>query len=192
MSSDHRTITFNDIDIEIHDESDDDHDHHRHSHNHLPPVVAIEEDLEEEDNEGEDPELVKHAKDIEDRGEMRREFAPPSSLQLGHKAGQDHVVFKDGKDAVGGPKGGPQQRKQSTAQGGGGGSDIGMFDFDFDFDLDKAEDIVDYSVYENRTGLAEDMKFLASMPELCDITFLVGETREPVCAVKAVLASRSR
>lgn len=30
------------------------------------------------------------------------------------------------------------------------------------------------------------------MPELCDITFLVGETREPVCAVKAVLASRSR
>lgn len=27
---------------------------------------------------------------------------------------------------------------------------------------------------------------------LCDITFLVGETREPVCAVKAVLAARSR
>ncbi|CAG2108508.1 unnamed protein product, partial [Medioppia subpectinata] len=55
-----------------------------------------------------------------------------------------------------------------------------------------AEDFNDYSMYENRTGLAEDMKFLASMPELCDITFLVGETREPVCAVKAVLAARSR
>jgi hypothetical protein len=40
------------------------------------------------------------------------------------------------------------------------------------------------SIFENKTGLAEDLKFLASMPELCDITFLVGETREPVCAVK--------
>ncbi|KAJ6645990.1 Serine-enriched protein [Pseudolycoriella hygida] len=50
----------------------------------------------------------------------------------------------------------------------------------------------DLSTFENKTGLAEDMKFLASMPELCDVTFLVGDTREPVCAVKAVLASRSR
>ncbi|XP_054286374.1 serine-enriched protein isoform X2 [Macrosteles quadrilineatus] len=50
----------------------------------------------------------------------------------------------------------------------------------------------DLSIFENKTGLAEDMKFLASMPELCDVTFLVGETREPVCAVKAVLAARSR
>ncbi|KAL7043498.1 hypothetical protein ACKWTF_001546 [Chironomus riparius] len=48
------------------------------------------------------------------------------------------------------------------------------------------------SIFENKTGLAEDLKFLASMPELCDITFLVGETREPVCAVKAILAARSR
>ncbi|XP_076642612.1 uncharacterized protein LOC143353287 isoform X2 [Halictus rubicundus] len=50
----------------------------------------------------------------------------------------------------------------------------------------------DYSTFENKTGLAEDMKFLARMPELCDVTFLVGDTREPVCAVKAVLAARSR
>ncbi|KPI99293.1 Serine-enriched protein [Papilio xuthus] len=50
----------------------------------------------------------------------------------------------------------------------------------------------DLSTFENKSGLAEDMKFLASMPELCDVTFLVGDTREPVCAVKAVLASRSR
>lgn len=42
----------------------------------------------------------------------------------------------------------------------------------------------DFSVYENKTGLADDLKFLASMPELCDVTFLVGDTREPVCAVK--------
>ena len=50
----------------------------------------------------------------------------------------------------------------------------------------------DTAIFENKTGLSEDMKFLASMPEMCDVTFLVGETREPVCAVKAVLAARSR
>lgn len=42
----------------------------------------------------------------------------------------------------------------------------------------------DASTFENKSGLADDMKFLASMPELCDVTFLVGDTREPVCAVK--------
>lgn len=47
-------------------------------------------------------------------------------------------------------------------------------------------------IYDNKCGLGEDMKYLACLPELCDITFLVGETREPVCAVKSVLAARSR
>lgn len=42
------------------------------------------------------------------------------------------------------------------------------------------------STFENKSGLADDLKFLASMPELCDVTFLVGETREPVCAVKVI------
>ncbi|XP_012282127.1 serine-enriched protein [Orussus abietinus] len=64
------------------------------------------------------------------------------------------------------------------------------------FALGAAADMLmkepDYSIFENKSGLAEDMKFLASMPELCDVTFLVGETKEPVCAVKAVLAARSR
>ena len=50
----------------------------------------------------------------------------------------------------------------------------------------------DTSLFENKSGLAEDMRFLASMPEICDVTFLVGDTREPVCAVKAVLAARSK
>ena len=54
------------------------------------------------------------------------------------------------------------------------------------------EDFDDSSIFENKSGLAEDMRFLASMPELCDVTFLVGDTREPVCAVKAVLCARSR
>ncbi|XP_025197945.1 serine-enriched protein isoform X1 [Melanaphis sacchari] len=59
-------------------------------------------------------------------------------------------------------------------------------------DMESTDDELDQSVFENKNGLADDMAFLASMPELCDVTFLVGETREPVCAVKAVLAARSR
>ena len=46
--------------------------------------------------------------------------------------------------------------------------------------------------FDNRLGLAHDLGFLASMPELCDITFLVGEDRQPVCGVKAILGARSR
>lgn len=59
-------------------------------------------------------------------------------------------------------------------------------------DMESTDDELDQSVFENKNGLADDMAFLASMPELCDVTFLVGDTREPVCAVKAVLAARSR
>ena len=62
--------------------------------------------------------------------------------------------------------------------------------FDVDEVVDDSGD--DTSIFENKSGLAEDMRFLASMPELCDVTFLVGDMREPVCAVKAVLAARSR
>lgn len=50
----------------------------------------------------------------------------------------------------------------------------------------NANDEPDLSIFENKSGLADDLKFLASMPELCDVTFLVGETREPVCAVKVI------
>jgi hypothetical protein len=46
--------------------------------------------------------------------------------------------------------------------------------------------------FENRESLAHDLQFLANMPELCDTTFLVGEERQPICGVKAILAARSR
>lgn len=39
----------------------------------------------------------------------------------------------------------------------GGGAGIGI------------GDEADFSVFENKSGLAEDLKFLASMPELCDV-----------------------
>lgn len=50
----------------------------------------------------------------------------------------------------------------------------------------------DISYFENKNGLVEDLKFLASIPELCDVTFLVGEAKEPVCGVKAIMAARSK
>lgn len=64
-----------------------------------------------------------------------------------------------------------QKRQQSNRTE---DEDLCVFDFDIKFDGDESEELIDFSIYENRTGLAEDMKFLASMPELCDITFLVG------------------
>ncbi|XP_071491488.1 serine-enriched protein-like [Diadema antillarum] len=47
-------------------------------------------------------------------------------------------------------------------------------------------------IFENKLGVAEDLRYLAHMPELCDVTFLVGEKKDPVCAVRAILAARSR
>lgn len=46
-------------------------------------------------------------------------------------------------------------------------------------------------VFESSELLAKDMCLLAFMPELCDVTFLVGRDRKPICAVKSVLAARS-
>eukprot|EP00117_Sycon_ciliatum_P024247 scpid46046/ scgid4685/ Serine-enriched protein len=45
---------------------------------------------------------------------------------------------------------------------------------------------------ENKQALADDLRLLASLPELCDVTFLVGEERQPICGVRAILAARSR
>lgn len=55
----------------------------------------------------------------------------------------------------------------------------------------KPDDEQVFSI-DNRMGLAHDLGFLSTMPELCDVTFLVGEDRHPVCGVKAILAARSR
>jgi hypothetical protein len=45
--------------------------------------------------------------------------------------------------------------------------------------------------YVDIDNLAKDMENLAFMPELCDVTFLVGRDKKPVCAVKSILAARS-
>ena len=48
-----------------------------------------------------------------------------------------------------------------------------------------------YYIYINQdeSGLCNDLGFLAHLPELCDITFMVGPEKEPVCAVRAVLGN---
>ena len=62
---------------------------------------------------------------------------------------------------------------------------------------DKKEEYIERGVHQgnmyiNKEGLVHDLKALSTMPELCDVTFLVGEDRQPVCGVKAILAARSR
>ncbi|KAJ8322428.1 hypothetical protein KUTeg_000020 [Tegillarca granosa] len=47
-------------------------------------------------------------------------------------------------------------------------------------------------LFKDRQGLTEDLKYVISVPELCDVTFLVGQDRLPVYGVRAVLATRSR
>ena len=42
---------------------------------------------------------------------------------------------------------------------------------------------------QDESGLCNDLGFLAHLPELCDITFMVGPDKEPVCAVRAVLGN---
>ena len=40
--------------------------------------------------------------------------------------------------------------------------------------------------------LCDNLKLILSMPELCDVTFLVGLKKVPVHGVKAILGTRSR
>ena len=41
-------------------------------------------------------------------------------------------------------------------------------------------------------ALSEDLKMILSLPEICDVTFLVGPTETQVHGVRAILAMRSR
>ncbi|XP_033749671.1 serine-enriched protein-like [Pecten maximus] len=46
--------------------------------------------------------------------------------------------------------------------------------------------------YNSTSALCDRLKYILSMPELCDVTFLVGPTKVPVYGVKAILGTRSR
>ena len=42
------------------------------------------------------------------------------------------------------------------------------------------------------TALGESLQLILSMPDMCDVTFLVGPDEFPVHGLKAVLSVRSR
>ncbi|XP_052218014.1 serine-enriched protein-like [Dreissena polymorpha] len=48
------------------------------------------------------------------------------------------------------------------------------------------------SQFQSAHALCEDMQIILAMPEMCDVTFLVGAREVPVHGLKAVMASRSR
>nr|XP_011421663.2 serine-enriched protein [Crassostrea gigas] len=47
-------------------------------------------------------------------------------------------------------------------------------------------------VLKNRYELCEDLKYVISVPDLCDVLFLVGPEKTPVYGIRAILATRSR
>lgn len=46
--------------------------------------------------------------------------------------------------------------------------------------------------YRSTQELCNTLQYIISLPDLCDVMFLVGERRVPVYGMKAVLATRSR
>ncbi|KAJ8303851.1 hypothetical protein KUTeg_017434 [Tegillarca granosa] len=46
--------------------------------------------------------------------------------------------------------------------------------------------------FQNTTALCNHFKYIISMPDLCDVRFLVGEEKIPIYGVKAIMATRSR
>ncbi|XP_041350849.1 serine-enriched protein-like [Gigantopelta aegis] len=46
--------------------------------------------------------------------------------------------------------------------------------------------------FSSTSALCNSLEFIITMPEMCNVTFLVGRSRVPVHGVKAILATRSR
>lgn len=71
-------------------------------------------------------------------------------------------------------------------------SDHGLEDENEQYGENDDYDDIDCQQFENKTGLSQDLRFLSGMPELCDVMFVVGEERQAMYGVKAILAIRSR
>ncbi|XP_033116040.1 serine-enriched protein-like isoform X2 [Anneissia japonica] len=48
------------------------------------------------------------------------------------------------------------------------------------------------SRFENKSGVSDDLSYFQEMPELCDVIFIVGDEKETICGIRAILAARSR
>ncbi|XP_033744118.1 serine-enriched protein-like [Pecten maximus] len=59
-------------------------------------------------------------------------------------------------------------------------------------DSESEDEATEVMSYKSTNALCEHLKYIVSMPELCDVTFLVGPTKVPVYGVKAILGTRSR
>ncbi|XP_069128871.1 serine-enriched protein-like [Argopecten irradians] len=59
-------------------------------------------------------------------------------------------------------------------------------------DSESEDEATEVMSYKSTSALCEHLKYIVSMPELCDVTFLVGPTKVPVHGVKAILGTRSR
>ncbi|XP_069102897.1 serine-enriched protein-like [Argopecten irradians] len=60
-------------------------------------------------------------------------------------------------------------------------------------DSDDSEDEIDDGErFTSTNNLCDSLKYILSLPELCDVTFLVGSNKIPIHGVKAILGTRSR
>lgn len=50
--------------------------------------------------------------------------------------------------------------------------------------MEETQPVDDTVMLKDYIGLCNDLSFLAHLPELCDVTFIVGSLEEPVCAVR--------
>ena len=50
--------------------------------------------------------------------------------------------------------------------------------------MEETQPVDDTVMLKDYIGLCNDLSFLAHLPELCDVTFIVGCLEEPVCAVR--------
>lgn len=69
-------------------------------------------------------------------------------------------------------------------------SDSSSDDDDSD-DLDEIESTESMKVTSTQT-LIDNLRYILSMPDLCDLVFIVGPHRIPVYGIKAILSTRSR
>lgn len=58
-------------------------------------------------------------------------------------------------------------------------------------DLDEIESTESMKVTSTQT-LIDNLRYILSMPDLCDLVFIVGPHRIPVYGIKAILSTRSR
>ncbi|OPL33316.1 hypothetical protein AM593_02583, partial [Mytilus galloprovincialis] len=54
------------------------------------------------------------------------------------------------------------------------------------------EEELQLMVLKDKQALCENLKYILSVPDLCDVTFLVGPEQYPIHGLRAILASRSR